>query len=197
MWRSIKRYHFFYHRKGFYIFLRQVSVKFGILMGLILLGLVLFEQLTPGISFYFAKYSTIVSREVVISVFFVSETILGLLPPDLFIVWAKQFAHPYVVVTLLAVLSYSAGLIAYYMGYRIGAWKKVNDVINVKFAEQFKMLRSWGGLIIVIAALLPLPFSTMCLGAGMLKYSVKALLILGLFRFVRFYAYAAVLYQVV
>lgn len=197
MWRSIKRYHFFYSRKGFYIFLRRISIKFGILMGLILVGLFLFEQFTPGISFYFAKYSTIVSHEIVISVFFVSETILGLLPPDLFIVWAKQFAHPYVVVTFLALLSYLGGLLAYYIGYRIGAWKRISDLINIKFAEQFKMLRSWGGLIIVIAALLPLPFSTMCMGAGMLKYSVKALLILGLFRFVRFYVYAAVLYAVV
>ena len=197
MWRSIKRYHFFYHRKGFYVFLRQVSIKFGALMGLILLGLFLFEQFTPGIAHYFAKYSTLVSHEIVLAVFFASETILGLIPPDLFIVWAKQFANPYAVVTLLAVLSYSAGLVAYYLGYKMGAWEKISNIINVKFAAQFKMLRSWGGLIIVIAALLPLPFSTMCLGAGMLKYSLRALLILGLFRFVRFYAYAAVLYQVV
>lgn len=166
-------------------------------MGLILIGLILFEQFTPGISFYFAKYSVIVSHEIVIGVFFVSETILGLVPPDLFIVWAKQFANPYAMVTLLAVLSYSAGLLAYYLGLKLGAIEKISNVINIKFAEQFKMLRSWGGLIIVIAALLPLPYSTMCLGAGMLKYSLKALLILGLFRLVRFYAYAAVLYQVV
>ncbi len=197
MWKSIKRYHFFYHRKGFYTFLKQVSIKFGVLMGLILLGLILFEQFTPGIAFYFAKYSVIVSHELVLAVFFISETILGLVPPDLFIVWAKQFAHPYAVVLLLATLSYSAGLLAYYMGIKLGAIEKISQIINVKFATQFKMLRSWGGLIIVIAALLPLPYSTMCLGAGMLKYSVKALLILGLFRFVRFFAYAAVLYQVV
>lgn len=197
MWRSIKRYHFFYHRKGFYTFLKQVSVKFGILMGVILIGLILFEQFTPGVTYYFAKYSLIVSNEIVLGVFFVSETILGLIPPDLFIVWAKQFAHPYSVVLLLAVLSYLAGLVAYYMGMKLGALEKVSNIINVKFAAQFKMLRSWGGLIIVIAALLPLPYSTMCLGAGMLKYSLKALLILGLFRIVRFFAYAAVLYQVV
>lgn len=197
MWNSIKRYHFFYHRKGFYTFLKQVSIKFGILMGAILLGLILFERFTPGISFYFAKYSLIVSHEIVLAVFFVSETILGLVPPDLFIVWAKQFTNPYAVVLLLAALSYSAGLVAYYMGIKLGAIEKVSNIINIKFATQFKMLRSWGGLIIVIAALLPLPYSTMCLGAGMLKYSLKALLLLGLFRFVRFFAYAAVLYQVV
>lgn len=197
MLNSIRRYHYFYHRKGFYTFLKQMSIKFGILMGGILLGLIVFEQLTPGIAFYFAKYSVIVSNEIVLAVFFISETILGLIPPDLFIIWAKQFAHPYAVVLLLAALSYGAGFLAYYAGFKLGAIEKISNFINVKFAEQFKMLRSWGGLIIVIAALFPLPYSTMCLGAGMLKYSVKALLLLGLFRFVRFFAYAAVLYQVV
>jgi len=172
-------------------------VKFGVLLGVILIGLVLFEKFTPGITFYFAKYSLIVSNEIILGVFFLSETILGLIPPDLFIIWAKKFTHPYAVVLLLSVLSYLAGLLAYYMGVKLGGFRKISHVINVKFADQFRMLRNWGGLIIVIAALLPLPYSTMCLGAGMLKYSLKALLILGLFRIVRFFAYAAVLYQVV
>lgn len=166
-------------------------------MGAILIGLILFEKFTPGLAFYFAKYSVIVSHEIVLGVFFLSETILGLVPPDLFIVWAKQFSHPYAVVLLLAILSYLAGLVAYYLGVKLGGLERISNVINVKFADQFRMLRSWGGLIIVIAALLPLPYSTMCLGAGMLKYSLKALLLLGLFRIVRFFAYAAVLYQVV
>lgn len=197
MWRSIKRYHFFYYRKGFYTFLKQLLIKFGILMGVILLGLILFEYYTPGISYYFSKYSLVVSNEIILAVFFLSETILGLIPPDLFIVWAKQFSHPYAMVLLLAVLSYTAGFLSYYLGVKLGGIKKISELINIKFADEFKMLRSWGGFIIVIAALFPLPYSTMCLGAGMLRYSFRALVLLGLFRIVRFFAYAAVLYQVV
>ena len=166
-------------------------------MALILLGLYIFELVTPGISHYFSLYSSSVSKELVLTFFFVSETILGLIPPDLFIVWAKQFASPYAVVLVLALLSYVAGLVAYYMGVRLVAIKQLSDYIHVKFEKQFSMLRSWGGLIIVIAAILPLPFSTMCLGAGMLKYSFRTLAILGMFRIARFFAYAAVLYQVV
>lgn len=197
MWKSIKRYHNFYKRKGFYPFLRAISLKFALIMGGIVLGLLLFEYFTPGMGYYFDKYTSVVSDELVLSVFFASETILGLIPPDLFIVWGKQFPHPYGIVTLLAFLSYGAGMLAYYLGYHIGAWKKISYYITIKFADEFKMLRSWGGVIVVFAALFPLPFSTMCLGAGMLKYPFKALLILGLFRLVRFYAYAAVLYQIV
>jgi len=197
MWRSIRRYHFFYHRKGFYRFLRSLTVKFVGVMAVILLGLLLFERLTPGISFYFDRYSTAFSEELVFTFFFISETILGLVPPDLFIVWAKKFSSPYTVVALLAILSYAAGLLAYYFGLRLVALERLKHYIHVKFEKQFSMLRSWGGLIIVVAALFPLPFSTMCLGAGMLKYSFRSLALLGVFRIARFFAYAAVLYQVV
>jgi membrane protein YqaA with SNARE-associated domain len=172
-------------------------VKFAAVMAVILAALYAFEQFTPGIAHYFAIYSTTLSHELVLTFFFISETLLGLIPPDLFIVWANQFASPYTMVLLLAILSYLAGLVAYYLGLRLVDFGKLREYIHVKFEKQFTMLRSWGGLIIVIAALLPLPYSTMCLGAGMLKYSFRALLILGMFRIVRFFAYAAVLYQVV
>ena len=197
MWRSIRRYHFFYHRKGFYKFLGSISIKFALVMGLVLIGLYAFEVFTPGIAHYFATYSARFSQELVLGFFFLSETLLGLIPPDLFIVWAKQFVSPYVMVSVLAVLSYLAGLVAYYLGVKLIGFKTLREYIHVKFKKQFEMLRSWGGFIIVIAALLPLPFSTMCLGAGMLKYSFKTLALLGVFRIVRFFAYAAVLYQVV
>ena len=166
-------------------------------MAVVLLGLFLFEQMTPGISHYFAKYTVVFSEEVIFTFFFISETILGLIPPDLFIVWAKGFASPYGIVFLLALLSYGGGLLAYYLGSKLVNFQKIGNYIHVKFEKQFKMLRSWGGLIIVVAALLPLPFSTMCLGAGMLKYSFRSVLFLGLFRFARFFVYAMVLFQMV
>ena len=197
MWTSIKRYHFFYLRKGFYEFLKKASVRFGLIMVPILAGMMLFERFTPGFEYYFSQLSLIVSQEIILSLFFVSETLLGLIPPDLFIIWAKQFASPYAMVSLLAALSYGGGLLAYFMGVKMLKINRLSHLINVKFAKQFTMLRSWGGFIIVVAALLPLPYSTMCLGAGMLKYSFKSLLLLGMFRIVRFFAYAAVLYQVV
>ncbi len=197
MWTSLKRYHVFYQRRGFYKFLGKVGVNFVAVMVPILLALMLFENFTPGMEYYFGEFSKVVRYEYVFGLFFVSETLLGLIPPDLFIIWAKQFASPWAMVGLLAALSYGGGLVAYYLGVRLVRINRLAHLVHVKFAKQFTMLKSWGGFIIVVAALLPLPYSTMCLGAGMLKYSFKALLILGMFRILRFYAYAAVLYQVV
>ncbi len=197
MWKSVKRYHFFYLRKGFYKFLGQISAKFAAIMIGVVLGMLLFETYTPGIAYYFAKFSTVVSHELVIIFFFLSETLLGLIPPDLFIVWADQFASPYSVVGLLAILSYAAGLLSYYMGVRLVRFKKVAAYVDVKFGKHFQLLRSWGGFIIVIAALFPLPFSTMCLGAGIMKFSFKSLAVLGLFRLVRFFVYALFIFQMI
>lgn len=166
-------------------------------MAPVLLALALFENFTPGFEYYFGQLSLVVRQEWMFSVFFLSETVLGLIPPDLFIIWAKQFTSPYAVVALLAGLSYGGGLLAYFMGVKLLKINRLSHVVNVKFAKQFTMLRSWGGLIIIVAALLPLPYSTMCLGAGMMKYSFKSLMLLGMFRIVRFFAYALVLYQVV
>jgi hypothetical protein len=197
MWTSIKRYHIFYQRKGFYTFLRKLLLNFAIIMVPILLALALLDNFTPGMGYYFEKLAVAFRQELVLAFFFVSETALGLIPPDLFIIWAKQFASPYAMVALLAVLSYAAGLLAYYLGVRLVAINRLSHYINVKFAKQFTMLRSWGAPIIIVAALLPLPYSTMCLGAGMLKYSFIKLALLGIFRIVRFFIYALVLFQVV
>lgn len=197
MKRAVLRYHYFYQRKGFYPFLRDLGLKFILAFGLIGIGLLAFEYFTPGIAYYFEHYVSIISNELILSVFFISETLLGLLPPDLFIIWTLKFTSPYVIVGLLAVISYLAGLLAYYLGKKLVAIPSISNYINVRCQKQFAMLRSWGGLIIVIAALFPLPYSTMCLGAGMLKYSFRMLLILGIFRIVRFFGYAAVLFQVV
>ena len=197
MWNSVKRYHFFYLRKGFYKFLGQISAKFATIMVGIVAAMLLFELYTPGIAYYFAEFSLLVSKELVLITFFVSETLLGLVPPDLFIMWAEQFSSPYAVVGLLAMLSYLAGLLSYFLGLRLVRWKSVSNYVNVKFGKHFAMLRSWGGFIVVVAALLPLPFSTMCMGAGMLKFSFKSLALLGLFRLVRFFVYAFFIFQMI
>lgn len=197
MWTSIRRYHFFYLRRGFYKFLTKITLHFVAIMLPILAALMLFENFTPGMEYYFEQFSSVVGQEIVLAGFFISETLLGLIPPDLFIIWAKQFSSPYAMVLLLSVLSYAGGLAAYFIGTRLVKINRLGHMVHVKFAKQFTLLKSWGGFIIVIAALLPLPYSTMCLGAGMLKYSLRSLLLLGMFRIVRFFVYAAVLYQVV
>ena len=77
---------------------------------------------------------------------------------------------------------------------------KVNSVKNyleVKMADNLKNTRKWGGILILVGALLPLPFSIACMTAGMIKYPFKNVVFLGLFRLARFAIYAWAIFKVV
>lgn len=131
----------------------------------------------------------------VLSLFFVSESLLGLIPPDFFIVWSNSTSHPLIMLTALALLSYFGGLTAYFIGRKIASFPKVNNWLTLRYSSHFATLHKYGGFLIVFSALFPLPFSTITLVAGMLDYPFKKLSLLGLTRLLRFFIYASVLYR--
>jgi len=53
------------------------------------------------------------SKNSILIVFFISESILGLVPPEIFIAWAKKTAEPILNLFILALLSYAGGLVSY------------------------------------------------------------------------------------
>jgi len=132
----------------------------------------------------------------ILSLFFVSETILGLIPPDFFIVWSNTSSMPFLMLSLLAFLSYFGGLLAYYIGRSLGKYPKYRNWLVDKFSSHFATFHRYGGFIIVFSALFPLPFSTITLVSGMIDYPFKKLAILGTTRLLRFFLYALVLFKV-
>ena len=62
--------------------------------------------------------------------------------------------------------------------------------------RHMNMIRKWGGFLIVVGALLPIPFSMTSIAAGLIQYRFKNYLLFGLLRFVRFYLYALVIFNV-
>ena len=75
--------------------------------------------------------------------------------------------------------------------------KAVKNYLEIKMAENLKNTRKWGGFLILVGALLPLPFSIACVAAGMIKYSFRNVVFFGLFRFARFAIYAWAIFKVV
>jgi membrane protein YqaA with SNARE-associated domain len=134
---------------------------------------------------------------IVLLIFFASETLFGLIPPDLFILWVKGFHQPWLMVGFLALLSYSGGLLAHLIGQSFRRIKKVRLWYEDKFSEHVVKIKRWGSIFVVTSALLPLPYSTICLLAGMLNYPFTRLLYYGVFRIARFFIYALVLYRLV
>lgn len=193
----INIYHHYYKRKGVYTFLWKNSLKIVLIFSLLIAGFLLFKNQIPDYDVKLELILNSINTWGALSIFFASETILGLIPPDLFIIWSKKFSVPYLMVTLLALLSYVGGVLAYFIGKYIGNQPKVEQWIMTKFYKHFTLIQKWGGVLIVFAALFPLPFSTICLVAGAVRFPFNTFLLLGLFRFVRFFAYAIILFSVV
>lgn len=189
--------HHYYARTGFYLFVWK-NVKKAILpiFGVILV-IFLFNEYVYNINDGLHHFTKTFSRLSILVTFFFSETFLGLIPPEIFIAWSKKTTEPILNLSILATLSYSGGLITYFIGKTVLKIKSVKDYLEIKMAENLKNARKWGGILILVGALLPLPFSIACLAAGMIKYPFKNVMFFGLFRFARFAIYAWAIFKVV
>ncbi|WP_343328727.1 YqaA family protein [Polaribacter staleyi] len=192
-----KLMHSYFHRTGFYLFIWESLKKAFWPIVIVVVSLILFNKYVYNINDGLHHFTQTVSRLTVLTTFFISETLLGLVPPEMFIAWSKKTSEPILNLTILATLSYTGGLISYFIGKTALKIKSVKDYLEVKMAENLKNTRKWGGILILVGALLPLPFSIACIAAGMIKYPFKKVVFFGLFRFVRFAIYAWAIFQVV
>ncbi len=128
--------------------------------------------------------------------FFVSETILGLVPPEMFIAWAGKMNFPWLYLTLLAFLSYFGGLLSYWIGQFITKIPSVHNYLELKMEKQLQNSRKWGGFLIIVGALLPLPFSISCMAAGLIEFPFKNVVIYGSLRLLRFAIYGLIIFNV-
>jgi membrane protein YqaA with SNARE-associated domain len=174
------------------------SIKKAFLPILIaVVGVFLFNKYVYDINEGLETITETFSKVGILITFFLSETLLGLIPPEIFIAWSGKTESPILNLALLATLSYLGGLLSYFIGKTALKIKSIKEYLEVKMAENLKNTKKWGGFLIVAGALLPLPFSIACLAAGMIKYSFKNVVLFGLFRFGRFAAYAWAIFQVV
>ncbi|MFG6687037.1 YqaA family protein [Mariniflexile sp. HNIBRBA6329] len=132
----------------------------------------------------------------VLGFFFLSETLLGLVPPEIFIAWSGKMYAPWLFLSVLAILSYSGGLLSYYIGQIITKIPKVHTYLEVKMEKQLKNSRKWGGFLIVVGALLPLPFSISCMAAGIIGFPFRSVMAYGSLRLLRFLIYGLVIFHV-
>ncbi|CAM1355639.1 MULTISPECIES: YqaA family protein [Tenacibaculum] len=192
-----KRLHNYYNRTGFYMFIWESLKKaFFPIVGVVI-ALILFNKYVYNINDGLQTMTETFSRVAILITFFISETILGLIPPEIFIAWSKKTSSPVLNLSILAVLSYSGGLAAYFIGRASLKIDSVRNYLEVKMAKNLKNTSKWGGFLILVGALLPLPFAISCLTAGMIKYPFKNVVIVGLFRFLRFAIYAWAIFSMV
>jgi len=192
----LKLLHQYYSYTGFYSFVKSSLGK--VIVPLIIIAVALWAVHTYVIDFseLFTTITTKYNPVTILAVFFASESFLGLVPPEIFIAWSAKTEYPIFFLSMLAILSYLGGIISYFIGRTIAAIPSVNRYFNVKMAKHIKMIRRWGGFLIIVGALLPIPFAITSIAAGVIHYKFTHYLLFGLLRFVRFYAYALVIFNV-
>ena len=191
----VKLLHQYYKYTGFYSFIWQ-GVKGAILPTAIIVAILFYVNykvinLNEGLLYITQNFSDFF----IFSIFLASESILGLITPDIFIAWTKNTDSPLLYLSFLAFLSYLGGVIAYFMGMAIAAVPSINKYLYGKMSKHIINMQKWGGFLIAVGALLPLPFAIACLAAGMINFSRKHFFLFAILRFGRFIIYGFVIYS--
>ena len=186
----------YYRITKFYPFLRDAAYKAGITIFVFVLLLVALELFVLDINDVLNNLVSSYAPLVVFFFFLVSETVLGIIPPEIFIGWAAKGANPWFYLLILATASYLGGVIAYGLGRQLALVPAIKNYIEIKAAKHISNLRKWGGLFVVIGALLPVPHSIVSLAGGLINYNFKRYLLWALFRYARFAIYALVIFKI-
>lgn len=192
-----KRIHLYYKYTGFYSFVWE-SLKKAIwpIIGIIVLLVVLDLYVVDFATLFIYITETFAPINILL-IFLISESLLGLVPPEIFIAWSHKMPQPIVYLSLLATMSYIGGIFSYFIGKWILTIPKVFNYVQEKMTKHLRHIRKWGGFLIVVGALLPIPYSMTCMAAGIINYRFVNLLLFGLLRYIRFYLYAIAIFSVV
>lgn len=192
---KLKRTHLYYKYTGFYSFVGKTLKKAIMPLILVVIALVVIDTYVIDFGNLFTYITETYAPLNILLVFLISESLLGLVPPEIFIAWSNKMPQPLVYLSLLATLSYIGGIISYFIGRWIFTIPKVFAYMEGKMKKHLKMIRKWGGFLIIVGALLPIPYSMTSMAAGMIHYKFKHYLMFGLLRFVRFYLYAVAIFS--
>ncbi|MEM6264711.1 MAG: hypothetical protein AAGI38_19520 [Bacteroidota bacterium] len=122
-------------------------------------------------------------------IFLLSETFFGIIPPEFFVIWASDKPTDRFIfyVILLASLSILGGLIAFGAGKLVTRIKWLKRLTELEsFQEYANLYRRYGGILIVISALTPLPYATISLLSASLGFPLNRYLLYASSRILRF-----------
>lgn len=136
--------------------------------------------------------------EIIYLIYIASEFFFGIIPPELFMIWAinKADINHYVLnVTFFAITSYALGYVTFLIGQFL--YKRVTfRYIRIRFLkQQWPLLKKYGLFLIIVAALTPVPWSAVSLLVGSGGYPSKRYLRYALFRILRFVVYGYIIFK--
>lgn len=136
--------------------------------------------------------------KVIYSIFLASEVIFGIIPPEFFMIWSlrSEILMNYVNnIVLLSIISYFSGVIGFLIGQYLNNTRFYKEMKKRVFGKFEEHLNNYGGFLVIVASLTPIPFSGIAMLVGSVKYSFRRYLYFSLFRFVRFLVYSIIIWE--
>lgn len=131
-------------------------------------------------------------------IYLASEFFFGIIPPELFMIWAVNKANLenyFYNVAFFAIASYIMGYITFLIGQYIRR-QILFRYIRIRFLKKlWPMLRKYGIFLIIVAAITPLPWAAVSLMVGSAGYPHGRFLRYALFRLFRFALYGFIIFQ--
>lgn len=184
------------NKKDFYNYFSQNLIK-GFVYLIVLIGLLILFK-----SYFKTQYDTIehwVSDDYVLMlvIFLISEVLVGILPPELFMIWSiDDPGQTYtIIIIVMALLSIGAGWINFGIGKVISSKAFFDRFFNKRLKKYQERYDAYGAGFIIVAALTPLPYSLISLVTGSMDYPIRKYLIYSSFRILRFVVYGIVIWN--
>lgn len=134
----------------------------------------------------------------IFSIFLVSEVVFGIIPPEFFMLWSlrDEVLLLYIQnIAALALMSYFAGIVGYFIGSYFNTTVMYRLIRRNYLGKYEKMFNNYGGFLILVAALTPLPFSGICMLVGAVNYPKRKFFWISMSRFIRFIVYAFIIWE--
>lgn len=186
-WLRLKGHHNSNKLRGLYGYMWWTSLKIVALYFAIIIPLVLIGKRLVDLNQVFHFITDNYTDGFVLLIFLISESFLGMIPPDIFMIWATKFDSPVLILTVLGLLSYIGGVFSYLIGYWLSTRPKIKAYSERALEKYILLASKWGGAFIIISALFPFsPFSMVVIAVSLLKYPFRLYLLFGISRIVRF-----------
>jgi membrane protein DedA with SNARE-associated domain len=134
----------------------------------------------------------------IFGIYAISEVFVGIIPPEFFIIWALKFGslQSYLtIVFLLSILSYFAGIGGYFIG-KYFSYTRLYKYVWKRYLQKISSnLHNFGAVLIIVAALTPIPFSGVAMLMGSINYRFSKYFFYSLARFLKFGIGAWVLWE--
>jgi membrane protein YqaA with SNARE-associated domain len=174
-------------KKGVYGYMWKTALKIILIYLAVMIPAVLIGKYLLDFNAIFKFITSRFQDWFVLLVFLLSESFLGMIPPDLFIIWSAKFNSPLFMVTALGVFSFIGGALSYLIGYLLTKRKRIKAYSERVLCKYMGLIRKWGGAFIVISALFPFsPYSMVIIAVSLFKYPFRLYLLFGISRIVRF-----------